>query len=102
MASQVSRETMIRHRNERALLKRAKRRDCRKQLAIFAKSDTRILVGFVNMYHDGKAFWHDVTTSGKLGRTYPLGENMWTLPEKTMREMSGIFDKSTNVYATRF
>ena len=100
--NQMTESMAIRRRNERFTLKRAKRHDCRKQLAVYAKSENRILVGFVNLYHDGKAFWHDVTTNGKLGRTYQLGNDVWTLPEKTMRKMSGTFDKSVNVYAVRF
>lgn len=91
-----------RRRKESVILKRAKRQDCRKQLAVFTKSDNRRLVGFVNMYNDGKAFWHDVTTSTNLGRSHKIGDEVWTLSERVMRDFSGECDPSVNVYAIRF
>ena len=100
--NRMSQDYAIRRRKERELLHRVKRDDCRKQLAVYSKQDNhRILVGFVNMYHDGSAFWHDVTVNGNPGRTYRMGET-WKLTKKTMRALAGECNPNVNIYAIRF
>lgn len=92
----MSKDYAMRRRNERKLLHHVKRQDCRKQLAVY--NDDKILVGFVNMYHDGKAFWHDVTTSCKPGRTHSLDGQTWKLSMSTMKSFTG----AMKPYAVRF
>ena len=87
-----------RRTTEGKTLAKYRRTDCR-QLAVYVKDgNNRTLCGFVNDY-DGVMWWHDVTTSGKVGRPIRIE----SLAPATLYEFAGVVCGSQfHVFAQRF
>ena len=98
----VPTSTVDRIRKTRNFLAAHKRKDCKKQLAVFAVVDgEKQLYGYVNMYNNC-SYWHDVTVGFKAGRPEKLIGITEKLPLCVMRDKTGIIDEDVHIYATRF
>ena len=90
----------MRRKMEHNILQSHKRHDCTRQLAVYVKrGNVRTLAGFVNEF-DSVMWWHDVTTSGNVGRPVRIAD----LTPKTLNEFCGIVSGmyGTHAYAQRF
>lgn len=99
-ASPMNNSERMRREVERRVLKAHKRNDCERQLAVYVKhGNVRTLAGFVNDY-GCVMWWHDVTTSGNVGRPIAIHD----MTTKTLNEFCGIVSSMVNVhaYAQRF